>query len=102
MIVVAIIGILLSIALPNFARARARTRYTSCIANLHQIQGAKEHWAMENNKADDTTPTDSDLFGAGSYIAVKPQCPVNGTYTLNNIGTAPRCSIGGIWPHRID
>ena len=51
MIVVLIIGILMAIAVPNFIRARESSRRSSCIANLKQIDSAKEQWAMDNKAA---------------------------------------------------
>ncbi|HSC48022.1 MAG TPA: prepilin-type N-terminal cleavage/methylation domain-containing protein, partial [Gammaproteobacteria bacterium] len=42
MIVVLIIGILLAIAVPNFIKARETSRSKSCVANLKQIEAAKE------------------------------------------------------------
>ena len=45
MIVVLIIGILLAIAVPNFIKARETSRSKSCVANLKQIEAAKEQWA---------------------------------------------------------
>ena len=40
MIVVAIIGLLAAIAIPNFVRARATSQANACINNLRQIDGA--------------------------------------------------------------
>jgi Tfp pilus assembly protein PilE len=102
MIVVLILGILLSIAGLSVRRARMRARYTQCIANLKRIQGAKEQWALERNRPANAVPTNADLYGTGSYIVVEPTCPVNGTYNLRPVSQPPTCTIGGIWPHRID
>ena len=40
MIVVAIIGMLAAIAIPNFAKARTEAQKTGCISNLQRIDGA--------------------------------------------------------------
>jgi len=48
MIVVAIIGLLAAIAIPNFIKARSYSQVNACIANLKQIESAKSSWAMEN------------------------------------------------------
>ncbi|HZQ46036.1 MAG TPA: prepilin-type N-terminal cleavage/methylation domain-containing protein, partial [Verrucomicrobiae bacterium] len=45
MIVVAIIGLLATIAIPNFMRASAKAKQTACINNLRQLEGAKQTWA---------------------------------------------------------
>ena len=64
MIVVLIIGILLSIAAPNFAKAREQTRKKSCVGNLRQIQYAKDAYLMDNNLATTVTPADTDQSDA--------------------------------------
>ena len=51
MIVVAIIGLLAAIAIPNFVRARTTSQKNACINNLRQIDGAKQQWALENKQA---------------------------------------------------
>jgi len=95
MIVVAIIGLLAAIAIPNFVKARQSSQINACIANLKQIEGAKANWAMENRKTNANTPVDADLFGAAAYIRVKPTCPGGGTYALNAVDTLPTCTIAG-------
>ncbi len=92
MIVVLIIGILLAIAIPNFIRARESSRAKSCQANLQQIDGAKEQWAMDNKKTTTDTPGSTDL--STTYMKKYPTCPSNGTYAISAIGIAPTCSIG--------
>src|SRR5256884_1807213 len=82
MIVVAIIGLLAAIAVPNFIKARTASQKNACIANLKQIDGAKASWALEQKKLVTDTPTDTDLFGATQYIRDKPGCPGGGDYTL--------------------
>jgi len=93
MIVVAIIGLLAAIAIPNFVKARTASQKNACIANLKQIQGAKATWALEMKKVDTDTPVDTDLFGATQYIRVKPECPGGGTYALNVVATDPSCTL---------
>ena len=95
MIVVAIIGLLAAIAIPNFIKAREASQKNACIANLKQIDGAKNTWALENKKVNSDTPVDGDLFGNTLYIREKPGCPANGAYTLADVVTKPTCSIGG-------
>ena len=94
MIVVAIIGLLAAIAIPNFIKAREASQKNACVNNLRQIDGAKQTWALENKKVGTDTPGDGDLFGATLYIKDKPGCPANGTYTLGNVDTKPVCSVG--------
>ena len=94
MIVVAIIGLLAAIAIPNFVKARAASQKNACIANLKQMDGAKATWALEQKQVDSNTPVDTDLFGTTQYIRDKPLCPGGGTYTLGNVATRPLCSLG--------
>ncbi|HXJ55342.1 MAG TPA: prepilin-type N-terminal cleavage/methylation domain-containing protein [Verrucomicrobiae bacterium] len=96
MIVVAIIGLLAAIAIPNFVKARTASQKNACIANLKQIQGAKATWALENKKVDADVPADADLFGATQYIRTKPACPGGGTYTLADVATDPSCSLSAV------
>ena len=93
MIVVAIIGLLAAIAIPNFVRARENAQRTACISNLKAIEGAKATWALENKRGSTDTPADGDLFGPLLYVQTKPSCPGNGSYTLNQVDTKPACSV---------
>ena len=96
MIVVLIIAILLAIAIPNFLRARETSRAKSCMANMRQMETAKEQWAMDTKAAATATPTAANLVP--DYIkgtaGVLPGCPSTGTYTIGNMSTRPVCSIG--------
>jgi len=96
MIVVAIIGLLAAIAIPNFVKARTASQKNACIANLKQIEGAKATWAMEFKKNNADTPADADLFGAAQYIRTKPACPGGGTYTLAAVDTDPSCTLSAV------
>ena len=91
MIVVLIIGILLAVAIPNFVKARNSSRGKSCVANLRQIDSAKEQYMMDNR----TTTAPSAMTNlVPDYIKSTPACPSGGSYTLGNATTAPSCSIG--------
>ena len=91
MIVVLIIGILMAIAVPNFVKARDSSRKNSCIANLKQVDSAKEQWAMDNKKDAGAAVAFSDLVGSTLYIKSQPSCASGGTYTVNAVGTNPAC-----------
>ena|SRR6185437_14454286 len=101
MIVVAIIGLLAAIAIPNFVHARTTAQQNACINNLRQIDGAKQEWALEYKQASTATPGDSDIqpyMGRGSNGTL-PSCPLDSTskfdssYTINVLTTAPACQI---------
>ncbi len=92
MIVVAIIGLLAAIAIPNFVKARAVSQKNACIANMKQVEGAKATWALEMKKNNSDTPVATDLFGSTGYIRTAPTCP-SGTsaYVLPNVATQQTC-----------
>ena len=98
MIVVAIIGLLASIAIPNFVRARTTSQQNACINNLRQIDGAVQTWALENKKG----PTDTYVMDTiKPYIRLDsnnniPACPGGGTYSPGStVSNAPTCSVAG-------
>ncbi len=98
MIVVAIIGLLAAIAIPNFVQARTSTRTSICVNNLRLIAAAKDEAALENGLADTVTPTTTQLSpylkatAAGTGLPVEPS---SGTYTINAVSAVPTCSVGG-------
>jgi len=103
MIVVAIIGLLAAIAIPNFVKARTTSQQNACINNLRLVDAAKQQWALEQHKQTTDTPAASgtDLqpyLGRGSNGEL-PSCPVDPqnsfttSYTCNNVGTSPQCNI---------
>ena len=93
MIVVAIIGLLAAVAIPNLVKARKTAQKQACIGNLKSIEGAKSIWALEMKKTDSDVPSDSDLFGPNKNIEKKPECPAGGTYDLRSVAEKPTCSV---------
>lgn len=100
MIVVAIIGLLAAIAIPNFVRARKTSQTNACINNLRQIDGAKQQWALEAGKQSSDTPTTAELqpyLGRGDAGTVAGiYCPLVTAgdlagYTVDTVGAAPSC-----------
>ena len=61
MIVVAIIALLASIAVPNFLRARKRSQATRVLEDLRVLDNAVDQYAIENNKISGMHPIFSDL-----------------------------------------
>ncbi|HWW02301.1 MAG TPA: prepilin-type N-terminal cleavage/methylation domain-containing protein [Candidatus Acidoferrum sp.] len=97
MIVVAIIGLLAAIAIPNFVRARTTSQKNACINNLRQIDGAKQQWALETKQQDTAVPTYPQISG---YLKNAVSCPsagsdtsFGGSYVVNAVSVAPTCSI---------
>ena len=93
MIVVAIIGLLAAIAIPNFMRARTTAQTNACIANLKQVDGAKSLYALDSGAATGGAVTWANLVT--DYIQSTPSCPAGGTYAIGNVGTRPTCTVSG-------
>lgn len=95
MIVVAIIGLLAAIAIPNFTKARTRAQAQMCTENLSKIESAKQVWAVENNKVDEDIPTTADLVGDLKFLKQMPVCPGGGSYEFNKVGQTATCTVSG-------
>jgi hypothetical protein len=89
---VAVPAVAAAIAIPNFAKARARSQENVCRNNLMQIQKAKQQWASQNGKSGTDTPTWDDLSPYLSRRTIM-NCPSGGTYSINSVGEQPTCSV---------
>ena len=100
MMVVAIIGLLVTMATPSFVRARDLSQTSICINNLRQIDGAKTQHALETrlNTGDIVNPSDLDKYLKRGFSEVID--PAGGDYEINAIGTTPACTTGGL--HTLD
>ena len=106
MIVVAIIGLLAAIAIPNFVKSRATSQQNACINNLRQMDGAMQEYALENKLGSTASYALSNLL---PYIRQTtggnlPQCPGGGSYTAGSTVTnGPTCSLSSQspYPHAI-
>ena len=89
MIVVAIIGLLAAIAIPNFVRAREQAQLQSILNNLRVIEGAKDQYALENKLGTGDATADGDSSVLDDYLKtpVADMNVVGETYAVNNIGT---------------
>jgi prepilin-type N-terminal cleavage/methylation domain-containing protein len=94
MIVILIIGILLAIAIPNFVTARNSSRARACVANLKQIDSAKQQYVMDSRQTSSYQFSASGTELTPTYMQALPTCPAGGTYTIGNGVTAPTCSYG--------
>ncbi|PYL01123.1 MAG: prepilin-type cleavage/methylation domain-containing protein [Verrucomicrobia bacterium] len=106
MIVVAIIGLLAAIAIPNFVKARTTAQMNACINNLRQIDSAKQQWALETRQATNASP---DLTAISPYLGRAGNaatndatlvCPAGGTaatfttsYNIKTVSEPPACLI---------
>jgi prepilin-type N-terminal cleavage/methylation domain-containing protein len=101
MIVVAIIGLLATLAIPNLIKSRQTAQTNTCINNLVCIDNAKQQWALDFHKNNSDTPAGSDLqpylgrTAAGSL----PCCPADGaqsfasSYNPQSVGQKTVCLI---------
>jgi prepilin-type N-terminal cleavage/methylation domain-containing protein len=80
MIVVAIIGILLGIAIPSWVQVRKEAWEKVRLQNCAVIDRAKEQWIQENGKLATDVPSAADL--SPEYIDPFPTDPA-GTYEIN-------------------
>jgi prepilin-type N-terminal cleavage/methylation domain-containing protein len=106
MIVVAIIGLLAAIAIPNFIKARETARKNTCINNLRLIDGAIQQWALENSKNSTDTVALGSLtpyLGRGGTGAINGtgtgavKCPSSGTYVAPaTVNLPPTCNTTGL------
>jgi prepilin-type N-terminal cleavage/methylation domain-containing protein len=101
MIVVAIIGLLAAIAIPNFVKARATSQANACINNLRQIDAAANQFALEKGKttgAAITLTTDLTPYIKLNSNGSLPACPAGGTYAIAVVGTNPTCTLSTLTP----
>ena len=97
MIVVAIIGLLAAIAIPNFVKARATSQANACINNLRQIDAAANQFALEQKKVTGAAisyPTDLTPYIKLNSANSIPGCPASGSYSDPTVGSIPACSLG--------
>lgn len=98
MIVVAIIALLASIAVPSYMRARKRTQATTTLNSLRVVDNAKDLYAIENGRGSNTTPVGTDLApyvkrGSKLYNDLLssggPMDALGGSISINAIDTPP-------------
>ncbi len=99
MIVVAVIGLLAAIAIPNFVRARTTSQTNACINNLRQIDAAKQEWGTDHKVPATARPGIAELqpyLGRG-INGLLPTCPLDQSnrwdtsYIGGNLQTTPVC-----------
>lgn len=97
-IMLAMIGLIVAIVVPNFLKARARSQAKTCIENLRMINYASDQFAMEKGKKPGTACSlRADLT---PYLKMNspgelPKCPAGGIYSDRVIiGSNPVCSLG--------
>jgi prepilin-type N-terminal cleavage/methylation domain-containing protein len=108
MIVVAIIGLLAAIAIPNFIKARSTSQSNSCINNLRQIDAAIQQYALEHNANSTYIPqvadikpylgrgtAGTDINTVGGQVPGEINCPASGAYSMPvSFYNKPTCTLG--------
>ena len=94
MIVVAIIGLLAAIAIPNFVRARETAQLNSIGNNLRIIEGAKEQWALENKKVTSDTVGLTDLTAYFKNNKT-PAALAGETYAVTTVAVLANATLPG-------
>ena len=93
MIVVGIMGLLATVAITSFSKAQATANKTTCISNLHQIEGAIRSWSLETRQGDDSPVTAANVL---PYMQGQITCPSGGktfadSYLITTVGVKPTC-----------
>ena len=104
MIVVAVIGLLAAIAIPNVLHARTVAQTNTCIDNLRMIDSGKQQWALESGAMATTVPVTSNiqpylLRGSSGELPLCPLDPQQSfatSYSLNDCQTSPTCLINPV------
>jgi len=94
-VAIAFIGLLtFAIVIPNLAKQTASAR--PCIANLRELDSAKQQWAVEHGKTNGAVCIESDIkrFVKLDSEGNLPKCPLGGIYTIGKVGENPTCSLG--------
>jgi len=92
MVIVAIIGFVIAIAMPNLFKSRDKAQRDSCIENLRQLDSALQQWGVQNNKGNLDTVALTDLIPFLDKNKT-PSCPGGGNYGLTTVGANPTCSL---------
>ena len=92
-VVVVLIGLLASIALPSFIKSRTTTQMDVCINNLRIIDYAIQQWALEEKRGANSAVEFADI---SAYMKRNVICPAGGasfadSYSISIVGQEPSC-----------
>ena len=98
MIVVLVVGLLATLAIPGFRKARVHSLTTACLNNLRLIASAKEQWGFLGHGGDEE-PAMEELH---DWLKGHPHCPITGTdYIIGTIDTPPACPNRETYPTHV-
>ncbi len=101
MIVIAIIGILAAMAIPNFTQARASARQKSCYSNIRVLLGAAEMYNMDTSSMISAMNAQfAQSLKTKNYLKDTPKCPELNSFSYSASGDITnagyiRCSRHG-------
>jgi len=87
MIVVLILGILITLAVPVLSRARLTAERRSCYSSMRAVDGAIQSYAAANGGSYPATYAALMAGLVPNYVKSEPHCPAGGTYDVLNGGT---------------
>jgi type II secretory pathway pseudopilin PulG len=101
LIVVLVIGVLLTMAVPRLLKGRGAARTKACISNMRHIDQAKQQWAMDTGARGSDTPTDTQV---SAYLqgGKQPVCPEgNSAYIITPVDFRTTCPNVGSFPNHV-
>ena len=87
LVLVAVIGLIIGVAIPNSVRAQAKENNHHCRANLEHI-----FISIIRSEKPEGTPVTSEWL---TQILDKRSCPSGGEYRLGKVGEQPTCTHKG-------
>lgn len=90
MVVVAIIGILVAIAVPIYNASQKNAKANACKANLRTINGAISMYYLEK----ESYPANVAALQTDDYLQSTPTCPEGGDYTIDETDHIAVCPNG--------
>jgi prepilin-type N-terminal cleavage/methylation domain-containing protein len=93
MVVVTVIAVMLSIAIPAYSGARVRSSEKSCARNRQVLDQAKLLWMLDNGKVYSDEVRFKDLLP--EYVEEPPVCEAKGHYVLNGLKGETACTVHG-------
>ena len=93
MIVVGIIALLATIAMPSLIRNNSTAKTQACISNLHYIELTIQQWAIETRQSDAAVVNATDIL---PYLKGNVICPSGGktfadSYSITFANVNPTC-----------
>jgi prepilin-type N-terminal cleavage/methylation domain-containing protein len=93
LIVIGIIALLASMAIPNLMKSRNTSNTQVCISNLININNAIQQWALETRPSENAPITFTDIR---PYLSGRIVCPSGGktfgdSYSITTINDKPTC-----------